>query len=185
MGVFYSSFSMPRTDLLGALSVRWIQPTQQQGLRLPSRSSSQVRVRRRFLVLICFAFSTQQINSLRARGVMSSQRALTLRLLVSASLRSAGILCTVPPGICSCVMHLLYNLKRLSFATRKISSLIVIPIRLIPPLEAKKLTQYSLFKQEKRRYQLMKHFVPAHEPWLGFKIPVGITIVQKGNYASA
>jgi hypothetical protein len=82
-----------------ALSVRWMQPIQQQGRRLPSRSSSQVRRTRRFLVSNCFAFSTQQINSLRARGVISSHRLRTPLVDTIALCRSAGILCTVPPEI--------------------------------------------------------------------------------------
>src|SRR5688572_2556753 len=76
-----------------------MQPIQQQGRRLPSRSSSHVRWIRRCLVSICLAFSTQQIYSLRASGVISSHRASTLESASSALRRSVGILCTVPPEI--------------------------------------------------------------------------------------
>ena len=91
--------SAHRTDGLMALSGRWMQPTQQQGRRLPSRSSSHDLRTRRFLVSICLAFSTQQIYSLRASGVMSSHRASTFASPTSALRKSAGILCTVPPEI--------------------------------------------------------------------------------------
>jgi len=50
---------------LGALSVRWMQPAQQQGRFFPSSSFSQVRSIRRWRVVACFASSTQQMNSFR------------------------------------------------------------------------------------------------------------------------
>jgi hypothetical protein len=53
---------------------------------------------RRCRVASCLASSTQQMNSLRARGVMSFQAASAVELAISASCRSAGSLCTTPPG---------------------------------------------------------------------------------------
>ncbi len=49
---------------------RCLHPGQQQGRRWPSSSSSWVRRMRRSRVLACLASSTQQMNSLRAKGVM-------------------------------------------------------------------------------------------------------------------
>lgn len=53
---------------------------------------------RRSRVIACFASSTQQMNSLRAKGVMSLQAASAVELAISASRRSTGSLCTTPPG---------------------------------------------------------------------------------------
>lgn len=53
---------------------------------------------RRFRVICCVASSTQQMNSLRAKGVMSLQAASAVELASSASRRSRGSLCTTPPG---------------------------------------------------------------------------------------
>ena len=53
---------------------------------------------RRFRVVSCLASSTQQMNSLRARGVMSYQAASAVELAISAWRRSSGSLCTAPPG---------------------------------------------------------------------------------------
>ena len=49
------------------------------GPTLPSSSSSWVRRMRRFRVASCLASSTQQMNSLRAKGVMSFQAASAVR----------------------------------------------------------------------------------------------------------
>ena len=77
---------------------RCLHPGQQQGRRWPSSSSSSVRRMRRSRVISCLASSTQQMNSLRARGVMSLQASRALRLAISALRRSPGSLCTTPPG---------------------------------------------------------------------------------------
>lgn len=53
---------------------------------------------RRFRVTSCLASSTQQMNSLRAKGVMSCQAANAVELALSAARRSAGNLWTTPPG---------------------------------------------------------------------------------------
>ena len=80
------------------LPSRWLHPGQQQGRRIPSSSSSLVRRMRRSLVICCLASSTQQMNSLRASGVMSFQAASATGLATSALRRSAGSSCTTPPG---------------------------------------------------------------------------------------
>ena len=76
------------------------QPGQQQGRRMPSSSSSLVRRMRRSRVFSCFASSTQQMNSLRASGVMSFQAWSAVGFAISVLRRSAGSLCTTPPGSC-------------------------------------------------------------------------------------
>jgi hypothetical protein len=77
---------------------RWLHPGQQQGRRSPSSSSSWVRRMRRARVVFCLASPTQQMNSLRARGVMSFQAASAAWLATSALRRSSGSSCTTPPG---------------------------------------------------------------------------------------
>jgi hypothetical protein len=77
---------------------RCLHPGQQQGRRWPSSSSSWVRRMRRSRVISCLASSTQQMNSLRARGVMSFQASSAVGLAISALRRSPGSLCTTPPG---------------------------------------------------------------------------------------
>ncbi len=77
---------------------RCLHPGQQQGRRWPSSSSSWVRRMRRSRVISCLASSTQQMNSFRARGVMSFQASSAVGLAISALRRSAGRLCTTPPG---------------------------------------------------------------------------------------
>ena len=79
---------------------RCLHPGQQQGRRWPSSSSSWVRRMRRLRVGSCLASSTQQMNSLRAKGVMSFQATSAVELAISAVRRSAGSLCTTPPGTC-------------------------------------------------------------------------------------
>jgi hypothetical protein len=75
---------------------RCLHPGQQQGRRWPSSSSSWVRRMRRSRVVCCLASSTQQMNSLRAKGVMSLQASKAAVLAISASRRSAGSVCTTP-----------------------------------------------------------------------------------------
>ena len=77
---------------------RCAHPGQQQGRRCPSSSSSLVRRTRRSLVIACFAFSTQQMNSLRAMGVMSVHASSADGLAINVARRSCGSLCTTPPG---------------------------------------------------------------------------------------
>ena len=84
------------------LPVRWpcVHPGQQQGRRRPSSSSSWVLRIRRSRVTSCLASSTQQMNSLRARGVMSFQASSAVALAIRALRRSLGSACTTPPGTC-------------------------------------------------------------------------------------
>ena len=65
---------------------------------MPSSSSSLVRRIRRSRVAAFLASSTQQMNSLRAKGVMSFQARRAGSSATKASRRSAGSLWTVPPG---------------------------------------------------------------------------------------
>lgn len=78
---------------------RCVHPGQQHGRRRPPSSSSRVRRMRRCRVAACLASSTQQMNSLRPRGVRSFQVARTVASALSAWRRSAGRSCTTPPGI--------------------------------------------------------------------------------------
>src|SRR5439155_1590934 len=68
--------STQRTEGLSSLFLRWMQPSQQHGLRFPSNSSDCNRWMCWLLVSAFFGQSTQQIHSLRARGVRSSLRSL-------------------------------------------------------------------------------------------------------------
>ena len=81
---------------LGALSVRWMQPAQQQGRLFPSSSSSRVRSMRRRRVAGCFASSTQQMNSMRPSGVSSCQRRKASASACTAASRSVPASWTVP-----------------------------------------------------------------------------------------
>ena len=92
-------FDTWRTPYLPVRS-RCLHPGQQQGRRWPSSSSSWVRRMRRSRVGCCLASSTQQMNSLRANGVMSFQAISAVELASSAVRRSAGNSCTTPPGTC-------------------------------------------------------------------------------------
>lgn len=116
-GWFYVRFRLriPFIDGLTALSVRWMQPIQQQGRRLPSESSSTVRRTRLALVSSCLAFSTQQMNSFRASGVISCQTVRMFSSSTSASRKSAGSVWTVPPGnfmLLSYHLYAAYNRKK-------------------------------------------------------------------------
>lgn len=80
---------------------RWRQPAQQQGRRMPELSFEIPTTTRRCLVSMCLAPSTQQIHSLRARGVISFQAVRAVASAVNALHKSAGKLCTVPLRISS------------------------------------------------------------------------------------
>ena len=77
---------------------RCLQPGQQHGRRMPSSSSSRVRRMRRSRVLACLASSTQQMNSLRARGVMSCQASSAAGVSFNPSQRSRGKFVHHPAG---------------------------------------------------------------------------------------
>src|SRR5438552_7142648 len=86
-----------RTEGLSSLSLRWMQLSQQHGRRFPSSSSDCNRWMCWLLVSAFFGQSTQQIHSLRARGVRSSHAARTLWLAIRTRLKSTGTVCTTPP----------------------------------------------------------------------------------------
>src|SRR5438270_12634945 len=89
--------STERTAGLSSLSLRWMQPSQQHGRRFPSSSSDCNRRMCWLLVSAFFGQSTQQIHSLRARGVRSCHAARTFGLAIRTRLRSSGTVCTTPP----------------------------------------------------------------------------------------
>lgn len=75
---------------------RWMQPGQQQGLRIPSLSSERTLSTCCFLVSGFLTEMVQQIHSLRASGVISSHAANAAGSAMRAFRKSAGTLCTVP-----------------------------------------------------------------------------------------
>lgn len=81
-------------------------PAQQHGLLFPSKSSSFVRLIRRSLVSSFFASRTQQINSLRASGVISFQALRALGFELRTFCKSAGILCTCSFFLYNFFLHL-------------------------------------------------------------------------------
>src|SRR4030081_1864767 len=89
--------STQRTEGLSSLSLRWMQPSQQHGRRFPSNSSDCNRWMCWLLVSALFGWSTQQIHSLRARGVRSSHAARTFGLAIKTCLKSIGTVWTTPP----------------------------------------------------------------------------------------
>src|SRR5437667_3325953 len=91
--------STQRTEGLSSLSLRWMQPSQQHRRRFPSNSSDCNRWMCWLLVSAFFGQSTQQIHSLRARGVRSSHPARTFGLAIRTRLKSTGAVCTTPPEI--------------------------------------------------------------------------------------
>src|SRR2546427_8767125 len=104
------------TEGLTALSVRWIQPYQQQGRRMPSLSSVHTRSTCCLLVSGCFTEIAQQIHSLRARGVRSSHEALASASAARVFRKSSGKSWTTPPE-----MSLLVRVIRLSYYTIALS----------------------------------------------------------------
>lgn len=87
------------TDLLIGLSFRWMHPIQQQGRRMPSRSSDTTRLTCSSRVFCCLTVTVQQIHSLRASGVRLSHFSNAALLAIKAFRRSAGISCATPPEI--------------------------------------------------------------------------------------
>jgi hypothetical protein len=71
MIVVRSRRAAPATRSYLPVRSRCLHPGQQHGRRWPSSSSSWVRRMRRSRVVCRLASSTQQMNSLRAKGVMS------------------------------------------------------------------------------------------------------------------
>jgi hypothetical protein len=97
--------STDRTEGLIALSVRWMQPIQQQGRRIPSLSSERVRSTCSFLVSGFFTEITQQIHSLRASGVKVFHIDSASGSEARASRRSDGVSCTTPEAILSLLIR--------------------------------------------------------------------------------
>src|ERR1700694_1643553 len=89
--------STQRTEGLSSLSFRCVQPSQQHGRRFPSSSSDRNRWICWLLVSAFFGQSTQQIHSLRARGVRSSHAARAFGLAIKTRLKSIGTVWTTPP----------------------------------------------------------------------------------------
>lgn len=100
------------------------QPAQQQGRRMPESNFDRPTLMRRKRVSDFFASSTQQIHSLRASGVMSSQRACTRGEAAIIVRISAGSVCTVPED--TRLMHTVY---RLGMAQRTRLKSVTIPSR--------------------------------------------------------
>ena len=90
--------STQRTEGLSSLSFRCVQPSQQHGRRFPSSSSDRNRWMCWLLVSTFFGQSTQQIHSLRARGVRCSQAARAFGLAINTRLKSIGTVWTTPPA---------------------------------------------------------------------------------------
>src|SRR5207302_5936433 len=82
--------STQRTEGLSSLSFRCVQPSQQHGRRFPSSSSDGTRSMCWLLVSAFFGQSTQQIHSLRARGVSSSHAARTFGVAIKTRPKSIG-----------------------------------------------------------------------------------------------
>src|SRR5262249_21521040 len=84
---------------LNDLSVRWVQPIQQQGRRVPSLSCVHIRSTCSRRVSGFLTEIAQQIHSLRASGVRSSHAARALRSEVRTFRKSGGRSCATPPEI--------------------------------------------------------------------------------------
>lgn len=97
------------TDGLIFLSVRWMQPIQQQGRRIPSFSSEITRLTCSFLVFNCLTDTVQQIHSFLAKGVKLCQSSFAVWSELSAFCKSGGSLWTVPPAILILVMTIFYS----------------------------------------------------------------------------
>lgn len=85
---------IPRTDGLIDLSVRWMQPIQQHGRRIPSMSSETTLFTWSLRVASCLTEMVQQIHSFRASCEMSSHFASAFGEAESAFFRSTGSVCT-------------------------------------------------------------------------------------------
>jgi hypothetical protein len=105
VGVDEPEIPVPNTDIKQPLgeritppnAYRCEQPGQQHGRRIPSLSSEHTLSTCCRLVSSFLTEMVQQIHSLRASGVMSSQAASAFASDASAFRRSAGRLCTTPP----------------------------------------------------------------------------------------
>lgn len=108
--LFFDRFpSINFCEALITLSFRCVQPSQQQGLRIPSLSSFTVLTTCSFRVLSCFTNVTQHIHSFRASGVKLSQMPSARVSAESESRKSEGILCAVPLEIVFGVIRTVYT----------------------------------------------------------------------------
>ncbi len=100
-----------------ALSFLCIQPSQQQGRRIPSLSSPTTLLTWSFLVSSFLTKVVQQIHSLRARGERLSHNASAALSEAKACFKSVGILCAVPLEIVFLIIKILYadyiNIRKL------------------------------------------------------------------------
>src|SRR3990167_2609885 len=116
-------------------------PAQQHGLRIPPLSFESAFSIRIPLVSAFLPEMTQQIHSLRARGVISSHTARAAGAETSAFRRSSGTLCTrlagafgvaraTPPATCFLVIRLFYPRKaiRKRIATRLLRGQIILQL---------------------------------------------------------
>jgi hypothetical protein len=86
--------------------MRWGQPGQQQGRRIPSINSLRTRSTCSRLVSGFLTEIVQQIHSFRARGVKSFHASRTAGDERSAFLKSAGTKCTTPEEIVCAIGYL-------------------------------------------------------------------------------
>lgn len=86
-----------------------MQPAQQQGRRLPAISSLRVRSTWFFLVSGFLVVTVQQIHSLRARGVISSQAASAFGEEARALRKSDGNLWATPLEITTLFIDQIYQ----------------------------------------------------------------------------
>ena len=105
-GFLFLSINTSCCHLLGFLSMRCMQPTQQHGLFLPSKSSSTVRSIRFPRVLSCLGLDTQHINSFLANCVNPCHKFSICVVLVSALFKSFGNECITPPGSADLVINI-------------------------------------------------------------------------------
>ena len=102
--------SMNFCEGLNDLSVRWVQPIQQQGRRVPSLSCAHTRSTCSRRVSGFLTEIDQQIHSLRASGVRSSHAARALGSDVRTFRKSGGRSCATPPEI-ALIIRLLAPLR--------------------------------------------------------------------------
>lgn len=113
------------------------QPAQQHGRRSPRLSLSSATLMRRARVSGNLALVTQQINSFRASGVISSHAAKTLVLPLTACLRSFGSGCAVPPFMLLRYLSFLaffFSFLPLSWPLLIVYPLVMFYIILLPPI---------------------------------------------------
>src|ERR1700733_11985705 len=122
-----SEMPIPSTDFVASIAGMRIrrqnahrcgQPGQQQGRRIPSLSCEHSLSTCCRLVSSFLTEMVQQIHSLRAGGVMSSQAASAFASDAIAFRRSAGTSCTTPPEIRTVVIGLSRRLKDQASDTR-------------------------------------------------------------------